>query len=204
MRDEAMAEIRMIRALMQEARDVTAAWGPHFVWWGSLATVGLVVTWLRVAHGAAVPVRGVWLGILLVGWAGSWALMRRAGRRAGRRSSAGRVLGGIWVGTGATLTAITGSSLLAGSPADVTLPGLCCLVFGGGYWATSRLTGRRSMAIGAWGWWLVGTAMLVWPGLWTIAAMAGLILGLVVVPGAFPPRDATAVGGGASPADEVA
>lgn len=184
MDEQARRDLEMVRRLMAEARGAETAHGPHLVLWGVLMGSALLLTW-AAASGLAVPHPGwTWVVALVIGWTGSIALGMRGERGRGRTTMGGRILAGIWIGAGVTLTLIGLAGLFAEAVPSQLLPGLTSIVLGSAFWATSWVTGRASERWLAGAWWAGGTAMLIWSqGPWTLLFQAVLVLLFEVVPG---------------------
>lgn len=91
--------------------------------------------------------------------------------------------GWIWLALGVTLTLIGAASILTGTLAPRSLPGLIALVFGAGYFASGLVAGVRWLAGVGVGWWVAGAGLLQWssgPG--SLLVLAGLTLVLEVGP----------------------
>lgn len=184
MDEQARRDLEIVRRLMEDARGVEWRHGPHFVLWGALSAVALLLTWGSALGAIGLAPVWIWAIVLTLGWLGSFRLSMRAGGASRRVTAGSRLLGGIWVGAGVTLTTIGMLGVAAGAVPVILLPGLLSLVFGAAYWATAAVTARRGERGYAIGWWVGGAAMLLWPnGLWTLPTLAGMVVGLEVVPG---------------------
>jgi len=177
-------DLAMIRQLMSESRRTAGAGGPFYVLWGGVVLAGLLLTYLSVRTGLAVPRLFIWIGAIGAGWVGSFVLGRRLSERAPVQTPGGRVMMGIWVGGGVTGTLLGFAVPAAGlvSSAGETL-GPIAMVLGGCYFASSYVTRSSAMRWMAAGWWAGGTAMLWWNGIESLLIMGALVLGLQLLPG---------------------
>ncbi len=177
-------DLALIRRLMEDTHGVVAEASAHFVVWGSLVTAALLVTWSAGRGAADIDLGWMWAIAITLGWVfsiayGSWRETRR-----GITTLSGRVLAGIWVGQGIALTLLSFLGLATGVLEAGSVNGVFAAVFGAACFATGflgRLTWLRWAAVA---WWAGAAAMLLRPGLHTYPLTAGLLLALVVVPGA--------------------
>lgn len=183
MREQAEQDLALIRRLMEESwRDVVDR-GRHSLIWGPLAAAGLVLTYLAATGTLEVNPATVWLVVLATGWIGSFVMGWRDGRRARACTVGGRLLSGVWISAGTTLTVVALAGMF-GPLVDVhALPGLLSVVTAVPVLLTALLTSERWLVAVAAGWWGGGAVMLFAPGLYTLLLMAAMAVVLMVVPG---------------------
>jgi hypothetical protein len=184
MGQRAEQDLALIRWLMEESRREVVDRGKHFMIWGLVTTAGLAGTYAALAGWWAVAPRWTWTVLVVAGWVASFGVGLRDGRGARVRTLGRRVLGGIWLSTGVTLTLLGVAGLFGGVVPQPALPGVMSAVMGGAVLSTSVLMGDRWLGwVGA-GWWVGALWMLFVPGVHTIPVMALMAVGLMVVPGA--------------------
>lgn len=176
-------DLAVIRRIMEETRGEVHDRGIHFVIWGMISTVGLLVTWLAVAGRVTVDPTVVWAGLLVAGWAASLVAGWREGRRARVRTLGRRILSWMWISVAVTLTLIGLAGMFGGGVGSVGLPGLLAVVLAAPILVTGRLTGEGWLMGVAAVWWIGGATMLFVPGPYTLLLLAGMSLVLLVVPG---------------------
>lgn len=179
----AYEDLAMVRQLMEETRELVCEHGKHFIVWGVLIVIALLATYARLVDLAALPVGWIWAAAGILGWIFSFWAGRRDIARAPVRTTAGRLLGGIWIGFGITATLIGVLGLYTGALAPYLLGGLEAALLGFAFFATSFVGRQRWLRWLALGWWAGSLVMLIWPGEHTLLLMAGLLVVLQVVPG---------------------
>jgi hypothetical protein len=182
---QAREDLVAIRGIMERTRDVVGYAAPHFVAWGILMAAALVATYLL--RGQAGEGWSSWLWVVAVGlgWALSWVLAMRGRRRAQVRSQAGRMLGGLWLGTGVTMTLLGFAGPAGGAVSSSAVAGMLAAVLGAAYFATGVLAGRGWLMVVGAGWWAGSLVMLLWPGPHALLLMAAFMVALQAVPGAY-------------------
>jgi hypothetical protein len=182
---QARDDLVAIREIMERTRDVVGYAAPHFVAWGILMAAALVATYLLRGRGGEGWIWWLWVLAVGLGWALSWLFAVRGRRRARVRSQAGRMLGGLWLGTGVTMTILGFAGPAGGAVSSSAVAGMLAAVLGAAYFATGVLSGGRwLMAVGA-GWWAGSLVMLLWAGPHALLLMAVFMLALQAGPGAY-------------------
>lgn len=194
---QAREDLAAIRRLMEDGQRVVNTAGPHFVAWGLLTSAALAATYVLAGRGETRLITGAWAVAVGLGWLASLALTVAEGRRERVRSATGRILGGVWTGTGVTMMLLGFAAPAGGGVATAAITGVLAAVLGGGFFATGLLVGRRWMQAAAIVWWAGAVLMLLWPGPYGLLLTAGLVLVLQTLPGCWlmlRARRAVAVG----------
>lgn len=168
--------------MMEEGRRVVAGGGHHYVAWGLLITSALLLTWGVATREWSLSTGWIWGGAVGAGWIFSIWAGYRWDRRAQVSNLAGRVLAGIWVGTGITMTLVGfmgGSGTMDGS----ILLATHSAIIGSAYLSTAAVQGSRRMGALATGWWVGAGYMFLDPGAHTLLVMAGLMVAFFLIPG---------------------
>jgi hypothetical protein len=192
----AREDLIAIRRIMEGSQQVVEGAGPHFAGWGVLTSAALVATWLMVDGGNHAGVPWLWAGTVAAGWAMSGLLGRRARRAARVRTTGGRMIGGLWLATGITLTLLGFAGPGGGAVAPDAITGMLSAVLGGAYFATGLLSGHRWLLAVGGGWWAGALFMLLFPAPHGLLVMAAMMLLLQAAPGVYimrgPARQAAA------------
>ncbi len=176
-------DLAFIRRLMDETQQTVADNGSHFLVWGLLAPVGLVLTWLYAEGRPVADPRLVWGAVLVVGWGLSLWLGMRGSGRARVRTGGRRVLGVVWLSCAVTMTLVALAGLLGSVVPMESLAGLMAALMGLGIVATGVLTGTRWLAGVGGAWWAGAGVMLFVPGTYVLLLLAAMALLLELVPG---------------------
>lgn len=192
-------DLAMIRRLMTESRRATDAGGPFYLLWGSLVLVGLVGTYLSVQGRVGVNPGWIWLPVIGVGWLASFWLGWRRDRRSAVRTLGGRVMAGIWIGGGITMTLLGfGLPALEIVRSSGGILGPIALVMGSCFFASSYVLRSAVVRSFAAAWWLGGLAMFWWTGPVSLLLMGALVLFLEIGPGIWLMRNSAEPGAAAA------
>lgn len=176
-------DLAMIRRLMEQSRGVIRGGAGHYLLWGALVTAGLLTTWASVQGFVQIGVAWIWPVAIGAGWAGSMYLSYRQDRDAPVTTTAGRVMSGIWIGAGVTMTLLGFLGMASGAFEPSGMMAGLSAVMGTAYFATGALHENRWPRLVAGGWWAGSVALFLWPGVHALLVMAGLMVAFHLVPG---------------------
>ena len=185
-------ELREIRRLMLESQRTVSDHGAHFVVWGLLISVSLVVGHLSRGGVLPVPERWLWVGAIAMGWAFSLWKGWSESRTEAVRSLANQVLTGIWVACGISLTILGFLSMGTGLIGWRALAAVICVVIGLCYFASGTIYRDPWIRPLACAWWLGGIAFFTVPALPYDLTLAAMIIAFQVAPGVVRYRRARA------------
>lgn len=176
-------ELVMIRRLMEDGQRVIRDNGGHFLTWGVVTVIGLLITYAGMLAGAVTVVWASWAALVVAGWLISYRLGRRMAASAPTSGLAGRMLGEVWAGVGLGLTVFVFGGGLLGVIGPHAIPVAVACFIGAGCFATAVLYPSFPLRWIAFGWWAGALVMLVWPGPHEILVLAGLTVAFQVIPG---------------------
>ncbi|HYR09689.1 MAG TPA: hypothetical protein VEQ60_18080 [Longimicrobium sp.] len=180
---QAREDLAAIRRLMEDGQRVVNSAGPHFVAWGLLTSAALSATYVLAGRGETRLITWAWAVAVGLGWLSSLALTVAEGRRARVRSATGRILGGVWTGTGITMMLLGFAAPAGGGVDTAVITGVLAAVMGSGFFSTGLLVGSRWMQGAAVAWWAGALLMLLRPGAYGLLVTAALVLALQTLPG---------------------
>lgn len=194
----AREDLATIRRLMQDSRRAVDAGGPHFVLWGLLIAAAFVADWAQATGRLALHPLWIWGVATGLGWIGSTVVGIRTERRATVRTPAGLILMGIWVGTGVALTAAGFLGTSSGALGGRAMLGLTATLLGSALFASSFVLRRGPFRLLAAAWWIAAVPMFLWRDPAAQLVMAGMMAGLMLVPGLWLTLGGGAAGPGAA------
>lgn len=196
---ETQENLKMIRRLMEDSQRVIHDNGKHQITWGVLISAALVWTYGALAlERPAEAIGWAWVVAIVAGWGLSIWFGRTEHREAPVGTLANRILGGIWIGFGITVTLLWLLSMFTGLIAPAALAPVMAALLGLGYFATSFACNTTWLRGAAFAWWVGTVVMAIWPGLYTLLLFAGMLVVLQVVPNLlFHGRNERELAGGA-------
>jgi hypothetical protein len=167
---------------MEQTRRFTQVSGDHLIAWGLLVGLGLICDG-AVTLGAHLPLSGIWIGLIVVGWFYSFWQGRRAARRQPVAGYAARIISQLWIACGVAMTTAFVVGQWTGAVAGDSSPGLSALFIGIGVFMTGVLSGLNWFRNLAFGWWAGAVTLFIWHGSAALWILAGLFILLLSVPG---------------------
>lgn len=189
-------DLAMIRRLMQQSRGMVQDAAVHYLLWGGLVTAGLLLTWASATGLIGLGLWWIWPVAIGAGWVGSTWIGYRQDRAARVSTPAGRVMSGIWLGAGVTMTLIGFVGMGTGALGSSAMMAALASIMGAAYFATGALHESRWPRLVAAGWWAGAVALFLWPGVHALLVMAGLMAAFHLVPGLVIHRGGRGSAGG--------
>lgn len=150
---------------------------------GELFTAALVANWAQETGHLVLHPAWIWGVVVGTGWIASAVVGLRTGRRGSVRTLGGRILAGIWVGTGVTLTMAGLLGTAAGALAGQAMLGLTAAAVGGALFASSFVLRPYPFRLLALLWWAGAVALFLWHEPAANLLLAGMMALLLLAPG---------------------
>jgi hypothetical protein len=176
-------DLAFIRQLMERSRRVTVLGGHHFVAWGLLLEVGLLLSWLNFEKQLALTPAFIWGPLIVAGYAYTFWAQRRDRAVEGAESRDGYLIGLVWLCFGICSLMVLLADLWFQVIPSRALAGLFATLSGAAFFLHGSLAGIRWLRNVGILWWLAAIPLYLWPGAHTLPAYAVLLLLLQVVPG---------------------
>ena len=150
-----MADLALIREMMEAGKEKVAVSGIHFIIWGAVLMVAFFAQYMSVLNYIPETIIGVWIPAFILGW-GLEFLTGRDTRRGDRHSNLPLLVHtGVWGMVGIVTLIYFGVSMATGtfSPKIITI--LNAAMIGSAFWVTGMVTGITWLRGVASGWWLL-------------------------------------------------
>lgn len=178
---DARQELAFIKKVMADSRNVTVYNGLHFIAWGILValgqfgTYGIIVLNLNKSYSL-----WLWIGIVVLGWAISWAIALSHKKNERVKTFAGKLLGNIWLAFGITtmLVGFVGGFTGRGDPNPVV-----AAIMGMAYYLSGLVLGQRFVKYLGFIWWSGAVLMFVLAGLYQFLVFGSMMILFQVIPG---------------------
>ncbi|HEY1772092.1 MAG TPA: hypothetical protein VGH91_02740 [Gammaproteobacteria bacterium] len=175
-------DLAYIRQVMEQTRRFTQVSGNHLIAWGLLIGAGLVCDGVA-SSGTPLPLSGIWVGLIVLGWIYSLWQGQREARRTAVAGYATRLIGQLWIACGVAMTTAFVLGGWSGAVTGDSTPGLSALFIGIGVFMTGVLSGLNWFRNLALGWWAGAVMLFVWHGTVALWILAALFILLLSVPG---------------------
>ncbi len=180
---EAKNELEFIKRVLEDSRKIIVDDGMNFIFWGIIAAIGLIATYILVIEKFWEYIEWVWIVLIAVGWIYSIisGLNKQKKRRV--RTFAGKILSVTWFSCGLTMTIIGIGGSFSGAIHGVYISPTISIVLGIAFAITGTVYNDRWLTLLSVGWWLGGIVMFFNPGIYSILMMALMIIFFQITPG---------------------
>lgn len=175
-RDDLVARLDLIEAMIAEGRQATVRFGWIFVLWGLVDLTGLFIEWMHPGHVWNWPV------VISTGFALQalgFSLRRRTGRNCGPNMR-GRAVGAIWAMMGVTLVLYCFTAIFTHQAWGHAYIAAIFMIIGMAHAASAIILRWPVQGAVAVLWWAGGLALFFVPGSWFLAIFAAeMLFGMV-------------------------
>jgi hypothetical protein len=180
----AVEELAFIKNIIKESRKSYALSGKPYIFWGILIVVGLFLEYFRGIDIIDFDYMFfVWIFLIGIGWGYAYYESKKHKRESKTISLAGKILGGVWLACGVSMTIFGFLGTISGAIKGVYVSPVLSLVLAIAYFVTGVVYDykwQRNLSVG---WWAGAIFMFFFPGEHTILIMALMMIGLQIVPG---------------------
>ncbi len=182
-KQQAELEINMIKKIMEDSRKIVVDDGIGYIVWGVLILIGMISSYFAVLTKQYNYTIWIWVILICGGWA--YSIISHFLRDSKKKASTftGKILGGLWISTGISMTLIGFAGPLSHSIGGYTVTPLISIMLGIAYFVSGIIYGQGWIRNLALGWWAGAVVMFFWPGIHTFLIFAAMMAFLQVVPG---------------------
>jgi hypothetical protein len=179
----AQQEISFIKKIMEDSRRIIVDDGLDFIFWGIVASAGLIITYFLIVTKKWEYIKWTWIVLITIGWIFSISRGIKRGKKRKAFTFTGKILSVTWVACGITMTIIGLIGIFTGSIKGVYISPSISLVLGIAFAVTGTVYEDKWIGLLSIGWWIGGIFMFVFPGIHNILMMAIMMLIFQIFPG---------------------
>lgn len=180
----AAEELAFIKNIINESRKSFALNGKPYIFWGILIVMGLGLEYLRGIDVFDFKYMFfVWIVLVGIGWGYAYIDSRKHKKKSKFYSLADRLIGGVWLASGISMTIVGLLATISGAINGVYVSPVISLILAIAYFVTGIVydyNWQRNLSIG---WWAGAIYMFFFPGEHTTLIMAIMMILLQIVPG---------------------
>jgi len=178
------SELLYIKKIIEESRRNVCSSGIHLMVWGIIISIALVVSWFLAKfnfHGMTEWIH--WVLVIGCGWLFELIYNQKVERKRSVRTYSEKVDGFMWLSIGITMTMIGFVGTATGAVSPLYLLPILCTILAVGYFTSGVLYDAKWIRNLAFGWWTGAVIMFIFPGLYHLLFMAGLMIFFQTIPG---------------------
>lgn len=180
---ELQDELFFIKKIIEESRRTIVDDGLDMIFWGLIVTIGLILTYIFATIELYQWTFWIWPIIVAIGWLFPWYNSVRLKRKTRAKTFALKILAGVWLACGIGMTLIGFVGTLSGAISGYYVSPTLSIILGIGYFITGFITDDVVSKITPIGWWLGSIIMFIFPGLYSLLLMAGMMFFFQTIPG---------------------
>lgn len=181
---QAELEISLIKKIMDDSRQAVEYNGIHFIFWGTLVAICLIINYFFVISGTAGKYAGIlWSVAMPIGAITDAFIGWRMQKKQPASTFAGRMLGSLWLASGIAMFIFGFLGPAAGAYKHVFICPVISTLLGATYFTSGslqQLPWLRNLSLA---WWGGAALMYLWPGKQTLLVFALMMILLQVLPG---------------------
>jgi hypothetical protein len=182
-KQQAELEINMIKKIMEDSRKIVKDDGIGFIIWGVLIIAGMISSYFTVQAKLYDYIVWIWVILITCGWVYTLISYILKDSKKTVKTFAGKILGGLWMAAGISMTLIGFIGPMSHSIGGYTVTPLVSIILGIANYVTGIVYGKNWIRNLAYGWWTGAVLMFFWPGIQTFLIFAAMMVFLQVIPG---------------------
>ncbi len=181
--NSALEELSFIKKVIEDSKKILIIDGKDFIIWGIIAALGLLTTYVAIIIKKYFLIDWSWFILIGIGWLYAFFSNFKKAKARKTRTFAGKIMGAIWfsMGIAATILGFIGGG--SGAIQGVFISPSICTVVGVAYFLTGIVYGSKWITGLSIGWWLGAIYMFLFPGLYSLLMMTGMMLVFQIIPG---------------------
>lgn len=179
----AQQELSFIKKIMEDSRRIIVDDGLDFIFWGIVASTGLIITYLLIITEKWEYIKWTWIVLIAIGWIFSISRGIKREKKKTAFTFTGKILSATWAACGITMTIIGLIGIFTEAIKGIYISPSVSLVLGIAYAVTGTVYKNKWIASLSIGWWIGSIFMFVLPGIHNILMMAIMMLVFQIIPG---------------------
>ncbi|MFH0735887.1 MAG: hypothetical protein V1773_14695 [bacterium] len=183
---EPMDELLFIKKIMTDSQRIMFEDGHSFIFWGIIVTIGQIITYLVYSYHIFIE-HFVWVWPILIGFGWVYTILINYKKYGKSRTHtfAGKIMGALWRAVGFSAMILGFVPSLAGAIHGIYINPLISAILGLAFYVTGYLYGKKWVSTLAYGWWIGSIYMFIFPYLYSLLIMSGMVICLQIIPGLY-------------------
>lgn len=185
----AQDELAFIRKVMSDSRSAITDDGKPTMVWGVIVAIGMGLSYIEALTDIELYVGWMWIGLSVLGWAYVLWYKNTKVRKQQTSTFAGKVLASLWGSVGVTIGLVVSLTLLSRSldlefiVHPIATTAIIALILGIAYYLNGVITGLNWLRNIAYGWWVAGIYMFLFPSIHVLGIYFVLVIVFQIIPG---------------------
>lgn len=182
---QAESELSFIKKMMEDSRQINLDNGWHFIYWGTLVTIALLLNYLMliVPFGKKEYIGMIWLILMVSGAIVGGIVQKRHEKRIRVHTPAGRIIGSLWFASGIAMFMYGFVGSISGGYNPVFICPIISTSLGISYFTSGEIQQIKLLKYVAIGWWIGAIFLFIFPGIHTLLIFALMMISFQIIPG---------------------
>lgn len=182
--DQAETELSVIKKIMEDSRNIIIDNGIHYIFWGIVVTVALIINYFMILFKAPGNYAGMMWLILMISAAIIDGIIGAKQSKTSRvRTYAGNVLGSLWMASGISMFIFGFVGTMSKAYNPVFICPIIATSLGISYFTSGAIQQLKWLQYIAFGWWAGAIVLFVFPGIHTFLIFAFMMIAFQITPG---------------------
>jgi len=181
---QAESELSVIKKIMEDSRRINIDNGIHYIFWGILVTVALLINYIMILTRTSMNYIGLmWLILMVTGMFIDIFIGRNQERKSRVKTFTGKLLGSLWFATSISMFmfGFVGSVLKAYNP--VFICPIISTVLGISYFTSGAIQQLKWLQNISLGWWAGAVILFIFPSVHTLLIFGIMMICFQIIPG---------------------
>lgn len=181
---QAESELSVIKKIMEDSRRINIDNGIHYIFWGALITVALIVNYIMLLTKTPGNYIGLmWFILMILGAIVDVFIGRRQSIKSPVQTFTSRILGSLWLASGISMFmfGFVGSVTKAYNP--IFICPIIATSLGISFFTSGVIQQINWLRNIAFGWWIGAAALFIFPSVHTLLIFAVMIVCFQLIPG---------------------
>ena len=181
---QAESELLVIKKIVRDSRNAVADKGWHYIYWGVIVTITLLVNYLMILNNSSMNRQGMlWFVTMISASIIEMIITKRIEKNEKEKNFSGRLLSILWGLSGVSMFMFGFIGTLSGAYNPVYIFPVISCVLGAAYFISGTIQQIKWLKYLTFGWWSGSVYMFLYPGINSILIFAFMLIVFQTIPG---------------------
>ncbi|HRJ86803.1 MAG TPA: hypothetical protein PK753_14105 [Ignavibacteria bacterium] len=177
-------ELLIIKKIVQDSRNAVADKGWHYIYWGVIVTIALLINYWMVISNISMNYQGMlWFISMISASLIEMIIVKRTEKDIKEKTFSGRLLSTLWGTSGVCMFMFGFIGTLSGAYNPIYIFPVLSAVLGAVYYISGTIQQISWLKYITFGWWTGSLLMFIFPGVNSIIIFAAMIVFFQIIPG---------------------
>lgn len=177
-------ELSVIKKIMHDSRKAVIDNGWHYIYWGILVTVILIVNYIMVLRNVSMNSQGMlWFISMISASVIEQIITKKFQKEEKERNFSGKLLATLWSVSGLCMFILAFAGSISGAYNPIFIFPVLSSMLGAAYFISGTIQQVKWLKLLAAGWWAGSLTLFLYPGINSMLIFAGMLVLLQTLPG---------------------